>query len=281
MTIAITGASGQLGQLVLNRLAEQENAEPIIALMRTPTEPALNTIETRRFDYSQIETLIPGLTGVDTLILISSSEIGQRVTQHRNVIAAAQSANVKRIIYTSVLHADVSALSLADEHRATEAALKASGLAFTILRNGWYTENYTASVKPALEEGAFIGSAGKGLISSASRADYAEALAITATASRHSGKIYELAGDTAWTLAELAAEISRQSGKQIPYLDLAENEYAQALVKFGLPDGLASAIASWDSAASRGALFDDSHQLSALIERPTTGLAASVASALA
>ncbi|WP_336946736.1 SDR family oxidoreductase [Asaia sp. HN010] len=280
MTIAITGASGQLGQLVLNRLSEEENAEPIIALMRTPTTRTLNTIETRRFDYSQIETLIPGLTGVDTLVLISSSEISQRVTQHRNVIAAAQSANVKRIIYTSVLHADISGLSLADEHRATEAVLRESGLSFTILRNGWYSENYTASVKPALDGGAFIGSAGKGLISSASRADYADALAITATDSGHSDRIYELAGDTAWTLAELAAEISLQSGKKIPYLDLPADEYAQALIKFGLPDGLASAIASWDSAASRGALFDDGHQLSALIGRSTTSLAASVASAL-
>ncbi|MEJ5143661.1 SDR family oxidoreductase [Gluconobacter albidus] len=280
MTIAITGASGQLGHLVLNALEGRTNAGNIVALVRSASKVAVKGIETREFDYTKIETLAPGLTGVETLILISSNEIGQRVTQHRNVITAAKAAGVRTILYTSVLHADTSVLSLADEHRVTEADLRLSGLSFTILRNGWYTENYTGSVGVALKGGAYIGSAGDGRISSAARADYAEALAVVATGSGHVGKVYELAGDDAWTLSDLAAEISRQTGKDIPYCNLTESDYAKALIGAGLPDGLAHAIAGWDIAASQGALFDDGRQLSALIGRPTTSLAESVAAVL-
>ena len=187
---------------------------------------------------------------------------------------------MKRIVYTSLLHADTSLLSLADEHRATEAELKASGIPFTLLRNGWYTENYTASIPGALAGGAFLGSASDGKISSATRTDYAEAAVAALTGEGHGGKTYELAGDEAYTLSELAAEISRQTGKAIPYQNLPEAEYAAALMRFGLPESLAQAIASWDVGASQGALFDDSHQLSALIGRPTTPLSVAVADGL-
>ncbi|NTW03160.1 MAG: NAD(P)H-binding protein, partial [Oscillochloris sp.] len=216
----------------------------------------------------------------DTLLLISSNEVGQRAVQHHNVIEAATKAGVKRIVYTSLLHADTSLLSLAEEHHATEVALKASGIPFTILRNGWYTENYTGSIPGAIAGGAFIGSAGTGKIASASRIDYAEAAVAVLAGEGHAGKIYELAGDEAYTLSDLAAEISRQTGKTIPYKDLPEAGYAAALASFGLPDGLAQAFAGYDVAASQGALFDDGHQLSALIGRPTTPLSAAVAEAL-
>src|SRR5690606_35702578 len=156
----------------------------------------------------------------DTLLLISSSEVGQRAAQHRNVIEAARKAGVGRIVYTSLLHADTNPLDLAIEHRQTEADLKASGIPFTILRNGWYTENYTASVPGALAGGAFIGSAGEGRIASSTRAVFAEAAAVVLLGEGHDGKTYELAGDKAYTLADLAAEISRQSGREIPYKNL-------------------------------------------------------------
>ena len=185
-----------------------------------------------------------------------------------------------RIVYTSLLHADTSPLSLAEEHLATEAELKASGIPFTILRNGWYTENYTGSIPGALAGGAFLGSAGEGKISSATRADYAEAAVAALTGDGHEGKTYELAGDEAWTLSDLAAEISRQTGRTIPYKNLPEAEYAAALEGFGLPEVLARAIASWDVGASQGALFDDCRQLSTLIGRPTTPLSIAVADAL-
>lgn len=187
---------------------------------------------------------------------------------------------MKRIVYTSLLRADTSVLNLAGEHVETERMLKASGIDHTILRNGWYTENYTGSVSGALSAGAFLGSAGEGRISSATRADYAEAATVVLTSSGHEGKTYELAGDAAYTLSDLAAEVSRQSGKALPYRNLPEADYVAALKNVGLPEALAQAIASWDVGASKGALYDDGRQLSRLISRPTTSLSTAVADAL-
>jgi NAD(P)H dehydrogenase (quinone) len=282
MTIAITGATGQLGRLVVQRLRASAPDAAVVALVRSPAKAAELGVEARAFDYEDApEALAPALAGVGTLLLISGSEVGRRAAQHRNVIAAARQAGVGRIVYTSLLHADSSPLDLAAEHLATEAELKASGIPYTILRNGWYTENYTGSIGGALAGGAFLGSARDGRISAATRADYAEAAAVVLAGRGHEGRTYELAGDEAWTLADLAAELSRQTGRTIPYRDLPEAEYAAALAGFGLPEGLARAIAGWDAAAARGALFDDSRQLSGLIGRPTTPLSAAVAEALA
>jgi NAD(P)H dehydrogenase (quinone) len=281
MTIAITGATGKFGRLVVNTLKSRTQKAKIIALARTPGKAADLGVPVRQADYSKPETLANALAGVETLLLISSNEIGQRTAQHRNVIEAAKKAGVQWIVYTSLLHAESSAIkSLAVEHLATEADLKASGVPFTLLRNGWYTENYTASVAGALAGGAFLGCAGAAKISSAARADYAEAAAIVLTGEGHQGKIYELAGDKAYTLDELAAEISRQTGKSIPYKNLTETEYAAALANFGLPAPVAQAYAGFDTGAAQGALFDDGHQLSKLLGRPTTPLATSVAEAL-
>lgn len=280
MKIAIAGATGQLGRLVISKLKESVSAGDIVALARSPQKAADLGVEVREADYNEPETLGPALEGAEALLLISASEVGKRVTQHRNVIHAAKKAEVGWIVYTSLLHADKSSLSLAAEHRATEAELKKSGIPFTLLRNGWYTENYTGSIPGALARGAFIGSAGDGKISSAARADYADAAVAVLTSKEQQGKVYELAGDGWYTLSDLAAEISRQTGRNIPYKNLSEKEYALALTTFGLPDGLAQAIAGWDVAASKGALFDDGRNLSALIGRPTTPLSVVVAEAL-
>ena len=280
MTIAITGATGQLGRLVIEKLKQKLPAGDIVALARKPEKAAELGVSARAADYANPETLPAALAGIDTLLLISSSEVGQRAVQHGNVIDAAKKAGVKRIVYTSLLHADRSVLSLAEEHRQTEAALKASGVPHTILRNGWYSENYTGSIGPALAHGALIGSAGDGKISAAPRADYAEAAVAALTGAGHDGKVYELAGDSAWTLADLAAEVSKQSGKTVVYQNLPEADYAAALKGVGLPEGLAAAIAGWDVGASQGALFDDGRQLSALIGRSTTPLSVPVAAAL-
>ncbi|PTX22446.1 NAD(P)H dehydrogenase (quinone) [Pontibacter mucosus] len=280
MKIEITGATGQLGRLVVGKLKSKVSPDSLVALVRSPEKGADLGVETREADYAKPETLEAALKGIDTLLLISSSEVGQRAAQHHNIIEAAKKGGVKWIVYTSLLHADTSTLSLADEHRATEAELKQSGIPHTILRNGWYTENYTGSIQGALAGGAFIGSAGEGKISSASRADFADAAVAVLTGEGHEGKVYELAGDEAYTLSDLAAEISRQTGKDIPYKNLPEADYAAALASFGLPEGLAQAIASWDTAASKGDLYDDSRQLSALIGHPTTPLKQTVAEAL-
>lgn len=280
MTIAITGATGQLGRLVVEKLKTLTAPSNLVALVRSPAKAADLGITAREAEYANPQSLASALANVDTLLLISSSEIGQRAAQHRNVIEAAKRAAVKRIVYTSLLHADTSVLNLAGEHLETEQMLKGSGIVHTILRNGWYTENYTGSIPGALAGGAFIGSAGEGKISSAARADYAEAAAVVLAGSGHDGATYELAGDAAYTLTDLAAEISRQSGKAIPYKNLPEADYAAALIGFGLPEGFARAIASWDVGAANGALYDAGRQLSRLIGRPTTPLATTVADAL-
>lgn len=280
MKIGITGATGQLGRLVVDELKGKVAANDLVALVRSPEKAADLGVEVRGADYDMPDTLERALPGIDTLLLISGSEVGKRAIQHRNVIEAAKKAGVKWIVYTSLLHADTSSISLAAEHRATEAALKESGIPFTFLRNGWYTENYTGSIPGALGAGAFIGSAGEGRISAATRADYAEAAVAVLTGSGHEDKTYELAGDEAFTLRDLAAEISSQTGRDIPYKNLPEADYAAALTSFGLPEALAQAIAGWDVAASKDVLYDDSRQLSKLIGRPTTALSVAVAEAL-
>lgn len=280
MKIGITGATGQLGRLVVQKLKEKTNADNLTALVRTPEKAVDMNIASRVFDYNKPETLAESLKGIDYLLLISSNEVGQRKRQHESVIKAAQQAGVKWIIYTSLLHANTSSLNLAAEHVATEQALAKSGITFTLLRNGWYTENYTASVPSAVKAGALVGSAGNGKISSAARADYAEAAAIVLTTPNNEGKTYELSGDESFTLTDLAAEISRQTGKTIPYNDLSEDKYAAVLMGAGLPTPLAKALASWDVSASKGDLYDDSHVLSKLIGHATTPLSVVVKKAL-
>lgn len=273
MKIAITGATGQLGRLAIEKLKERTEKENLIALVRNTEKAKDLGIETRLFDYAKPEILADSLQGIDSLFLISSSEIGQRETQHKNVINAAKEAGVKWIVYTSLLHASTSDMALAPEHVATEKALQESGLNFTILRNGWYTENYAGSIPGSIQAGAFIGSAESGKISSATREDYAEAAAVVLTTEGHENKIYELAGDIAYTLADLAAEVSKQIGKEIPYVNLSEADFTAALVKIGLPEGFAQILADSDAKAAHGALFSDDKTLSKLLNRPTTPLA--------
>jgi NAD(P)H dehydrogenase (quinone) len=280
MKIGITGVTGQLGTLVVEQLKGKIKADNIVALVRTPEKAKELEIEARAFDYNNSEDLHEQLKGIDRLLLISANEIGQRARQHKNVIQAAQEAGVKWIVYTSILHADSTSVNLAGEHLETEKYLKESGIDYTILRNGWYTENYTASIAGAIAGGAFIGSAGSGKISSAARIDYAEAAAVVLSSENYKGKVFELAGDNAYTLSDLAAEISSQTGKELPYRNMQEEDYAKILESFNLPKSFAQAIASWDISASKGDLFDESGELSKLIGRPTTQLRESVKSAL-
>lgn len=281
--IVVTGATGQLGRLVIAELLKKVPAAEIVAAVRNPEKAkdfAESGIQVRQADYSQPASWDEALKGADKVLLISSSEIGQRVNQHRSVIDAAKRCGVKLLAYTSVLHAETSPLGLAAEHRETEVLLGAAGVPFVLLRNGWYTENYTAGVPAALAHGGVYGCAGDGRISSAARADYAEAAAVVLTADNQAGRVYELAGDTAYTLTELAAEISRQAGKNISYVNLPQAEYKEILIKVGLPEVIAELLADSDSGAAKGALFDDSRQLSTLIGRATTPLATAIAAML-
>jgi len=278
--IVVTGATGQLGRLVIAALLKTMPASDIVAAVRNEEKGrdiAAQGVRVRLADYNQPQAWDGALKGADKVLLISSSEVGQRARQHRSVIDAARRVGVKLLAYTSILRADTSPLRLAAEHKETEALIRASGIPYTLLRNSWYTENYTVGIPGVLARGAVYGCAGNGRIASAARADYAEAAAIVLAAGNHAGRVYELAGDSAYTLAEFAAEISRQSGKNIGYVDLAEAEYRNVLVKVGLPDAYAALLADSETGVSKGGLFDDSRQLSRLINRPTTSLAASVA----
>jgi len=280
MKIGITGATGQLGQLVVQKLKEKNTGAELVALVRNPLKAASLDIEARTFDYEQPDTLPQALEGIDHLVFISGSEIGKREAQHTNVIKAAKQAQVKKIAYTSLLNADTSSMMLAPEHLATENMLKDSGIPHTILRNGWYTENYTANLKSAVEKGAIIGSAGNGKISSATREDYAEAAAEAITNDAHTGKTYELAGDQTYTMQELASEVSKQTEKKVEFVNLTEEEYAQKLQEVGLPEGMANAFANLDYSASKHDLFNEDQILSKLIKRPTTSLHKAVKKAL-
>jgi NAD(P)H dehydrogenase (quinone) len=273
--IVITGASGQLGRLVIDALLKSVPASELVAMVRQPQkveDMARRGLGVRQADYNQPDTLDAALSGADKVLLISSSEVGQRVAQHANVIAAADKNRVNLLAYTSILHADSTPLPLGMEHRQTETLLARSGLPHVILRNGWYTENYATGIPTALHTGVLLGCAGQGRIASATRADYAAAAAAVLLADNPAGPVYELAGDNAYTLSEFAAEIAEQSGEAIRYQDMSEADYARALKGAGLPEGLSTLMAESDTGASKGGLFDDSQTLSALIGRPTTPL---------
>jgi NAD(P)H dehydrogenase (quinone) len=281
--IIVTGASGQLGRLVIAELLKRVPAEQIVAAVRDPgkaADLADQGVLVRHADYNDPASLDSAFEGATKVLLISSNDLGNRVPQHRNVIDAAARAKVGLLAYTSVLRADTSTLALAAEHRETEAAVRAAGVPYTFLRNGWYVENYTGTLGGAVAHGALAGSAGEGRIAGAARAEYAEAAAVVLASTGAVQQVYELAGDTSFTLAELAAEVSRQAGKDIPYNNLPQQDYLGLLLQIGLPAPLAELLADSDAQAAKGALFDDGKVLSQLIGHPTISLAAAVKAAL-
>lgn len=282
--IAVTGATGKLGKHVIEALLKKVKPSEIIAAVRSVEKAAdlkAPGLVVREADYQRPETLAAAFAGADKLLLISSSEMGPaRVAQHQAVIDAAVKGGVKLIAYTSILRANTSKLNLAKDHLATEKAIAASGLAHIFLRNGWYFENHTEALAPALEHGAIIGASKDGRFSSASRADYAVAAATALTTGGYESKTYELAGDQSFDRAELAAEASRASGKSVVYKDLPEQDYAAALTGFGLPAPVANMLAQSDACAAEGELESDSHDLSTLLGHPTTTLAEAVTAAV-
>ncbi len=272
---AVTGATGQLGRLVIAALAQRVAPDSIVALARDPDKAAGLAqlgVTVRRFDYDQPDQLAPALAGVTRLLLISSDDPQTRMAQHRAVIDAAVQARVSLIAYTSIIHADTNPISLSDTHRESERLIAASGLRHAILRNSWYIENYLAGVDATIEHGVLIGSTGSGRISAATRGDYAEAAAIVLAGDASEDRTHELAGDEAFTLADLAAALAEVSGRPVVYQDLTEAAYCDALIGAGVPAGFAAALAEYGSAASGGILADDSHTLSRLLGRPTETL---------
>lgn len=279
MKIAITGATGQLGQLVIQALLKRVSADQIVALVRDPkkaTALAEQGVELRHFDYDAPESLAPALQGIDKLLLISANEVGRRTPQHKAVIEAAQLAQVPYIAYTSLLRADTSPLGLAQEHRETEALIQASGLRYTLLRNNWYNENYLAGVEHNVASGKLFSATQNGPISSASRADYAEAAAEVLTTQGHEQKTYELAGSQSFTKTDLATYIAHAASKPVQYLEIDAESFAQGLTQAGLPEPVVNLITEADVETAHGAMFSDRTDLEQLIGRKTTTIQSQV-----
>lgn len=271
--IVITAATGKLGHHVVDALLAKVPANQIVVAVRDPDKAkdfAAKGIAVRLGDYSKPETLRAAFRGADKLLLISSSEVGQRERQHKAAIAAAAAENIPFIAYTSILHADTSRMALAVEHLATEKAIQATGIAYAFLRNGWYIENYSENLGAALAHGVLLGSAQDGRIAAATRRDFAEAAAAVLTTEGHVNKIYELAGDVPFTMTELAKGVADVAGKPVSYQDLPVADYTKALIGFGVPSAFAEVLADSDAGIARGELDDRSGDLKKLIGHATT-----------
>ncbi|KAA9158237.1 SDR family oxidoreductase [Amycolatopsis acidicola] len=275
--IVVTGATGQLGRHVIEGLKAQVPAERIVAAVRSPEKAADLGVTVRKADYNDPASLDAAFAGAEKVLLISGNEVGRRVPQHKAVVDAAKRAGVSLLAYTSAPKADTSPLILAPEHKATEELIRDSGLPYTILRNGWYNENYEQTIKQAAETGGFVGSSGQGKVASATRADYAAAAVAVLTGEGHENKIYELSGDTAWTSEDLAAEIAKATGKPVTYTDLTPEQHKAALLHAGLPEGTAEFVVALDGNRKDGLLALVTGELRELIGRPTTPISETVA----
>jgi NAD(P)H dehydrogenase (quinone) len=276
MTLLVTGAAGHLGRLVVEALLDAGVAASDIRAGARDTariaDLAERGVQTVRLDYADAASVADAVAGVERVLLISGSEVGRRVAQHRAVIDAAASAGVAQFVYTSAPHATTSALVLAPEHKATEEAIAASGVPATILRNNWYTENYLGTLAQARETGVVASSTGAGRVASASRRDFAEAAAVALTTDGHAGAVYELGGDVAWDFAELAAAIGEVLGRDVAYVAQTPEEQAAALSAAGLDAGTVGFVVALDGNIRDGLLGEVTGELSRLIGRPTTPL---------
>ena len=284
MTILVTGATGPFGRHTVDALLDRGIAPSDLAVLVRDASRAADLaergIDVRVGSYDDPASLDAAFAGVDRLVFVSGSEVGQRITQHQNVVDAAKRAEVGLVAYTSIVRADTSTLGLAAEHKATEEMLAASGLPTVLLRNSWYLENYTAQIPTQLAHGAVLGAAGEGRLSAATRADFAAAAAAVVAEDGHAGQVYELGGDAPFNLGEYAAELASQTGAEVAYRDLPVPEFAAVLVGAGLPEGYAQALATSDDAIKDGALLVDTGDLSRLIGRPTTTMAEAVREAV-
>lgn len=276
MTIGVTGATGQLGRLVIEALLRDQAPEHVVAVVRDPAKVAglaERGVTVRVAPYESPEALRSAFEGVDRLLFVSGSEAGRRIPQHRAVVEAARAAGVGHVVYTSAPHASSTDLALAPEHKATEELIKESGLPYTFLRNNWYTENYADQLAVARQTGTLTAAAGHGRVASASRVDYAEAAAAVLKGGDHQGQVYELAGDVAWDYDELAAAIGEVIGTPVTYRPVEPDVLIKELTANGLDEGTAGFVAALDTNIAGGALADTGDGvLSSLIGRPTTPL---------
>jgi NAD(P)H dehydrogenase (quinone) len=281
-TYAVTGATGKLGRLVLDEMLQKVAPGDVVALARDPaalSDYAMKGVQVRQADYDDPASVDAALKGVDRVLLISGNAVGQRGRQHGNVIEAAKKNGASYLAYTSILNARESKLALAPEHKETEEMLENSGLNHDVLRMPWYSDNYVGGIAPAVAAGAIYGASGQGRFSTASRADLA-AGAAAALVNGKGGDIYELAGDTSWTMDDFAAEVSKHSGKPVKYINQSEADYTKTLEGSGLPPPVAALLASTSYLAGEGQLYNDQRQLSQLSGRPTTPIGETIKAAL-
>ncbi|MFD9411802.1 SDR family oxidoreductase [Streptomyces sp. NPDC059989] len=284
MSIVVTAATGALGRLVVDELLDRVPADRLAVVVRDKDKAAdlaERGVEVRVADYGDPAALAAAFRAGDRVLLISGNEIGRRVAQHTAVLEAAQAAGVAQLAYTGILGGPEADFDLAAEHTATEQAVLDSGIPYTFLRNGWYHENYTRDLATHLEHGAIVASSGEGRVASAARADYAAAAAVVLTGEGHLNRVYELSGDTAWSLKEYAAELSAQSGKEIAHAEVPADEHRAILTGAGVPEGFAAILVDVDAAIARGRLAGTSGDLARLIGRPTTPVSEAITAALA
>ncbi|MGO4692449.1 NAD(P)H-binding protein [Glaciibacter sp. 2TAF33] len=283
MTVVVTGATGHLGRLIVESLlARGVAAERIVAGGRRLDkldDLSERGVRVARVDYSDEASLAAAFAAADTLVLVSGSEVGSRIGQHQAAVDAARAAGIRRIVYTSAPHADSTTLVLAPEHIATENLIRESGLAFTFLRNGWYSENYLGALYQAATTGEIVASVGDARVASASRADFAEAAAAVVIGDGHDGAVYELTGDHAWDFAELAEAASEVLGTPVVYRSVTPEEHEAELIAAGLPTGTAGFIVALDGNIRDGLLAHTPGDLARLIGRPTTPLAEALGAA--
>lgn len=278
MSIVVTGATGHLGRLVVESLLER-GAEGIVATGRAVErlqDLADRGVRVERLDYDDVPESVDWLGADDVLLLVSASEPGIRVPQHRAVVELAVRSGVRRIAYTSAPAADDTDLVLAPEHEETERIIRESGLPFTFLRNGWYTENYLPTFAQARESGVVAASVGDGRVASAPRADFAEAAAVVLTADGHEGAVYELSGDVAWSYDELARTFGEVLGREVTYQSLTPEAHRELLLSLGLDEGTAGFVVALDQNIGAGLVGVTTGDLAKLLGRPTVPLAETV-----
>lgn len=273
-TILVTGASGKLGRLVIDNLLASGKiaASDIVAGSRDPArlgDLAARGVQTRAVDFdAPADTLAAAFAGVDTLLIISTDALDAnqtRLRQHKAAVAAAKAAGVGHIAYTSLPNADTSVITFAPDHLGTEEVIKASGIAYTILRNSWYAENLFMSLPAALASGTWYTSAGEGRNPYVARADLAAAAAGALLAAGSESRTYTLTGGQAYTNSEIAALVTEITGKPIAVVNIDDTSLATGLAHAGLPEGFIPALVSFDRNAREGLFYvvtDDVRTLS-------------------
>jgi NAD(P)H dehydrogenase (quinone) len=273
MTIGISGASGQLGRATTDLLLERVEPAELVLVTRDPAglqAYGQRGVDVRHGDFREPSTLPESYRGIDTLLLISGADIGQRVAQHSAAVDAAKAAGVQRVAYTGIVNpTEANAAAAAPEHRGTEEALLASGLEWTFLRNGIYGDLTADALQQSIAAGQHVFNSGDGGTSYVTRADCAAAAAEVLAGDGHAGKAYDITGPETISGYDLAAMASEVSGQSVEPVSVDDETFVSILVEHaGLPQFIAEFLASFGRAAREGQLGLVSDDFERLTGRP-------------